>query len=328
MTKKERVRRALAGQPVDKVPVSFWRHFAGADSMSQKQVAQEHLKFYQQTDLDFIKIMSDGFTAPFDLDIKTPSDLRKIRPVGSEHPYVAGILERASYVNDLLGDKVDTWFNIFSPFMLLRKLGDDQLTFLLKEDRQAVIDALQAVGETLANMVQALLRDCGCTGVFACFQGAEYNRFSTETFNEVVHPSDLMVLEAANAVGNLNFAHFCGWDGNKNDLSRWRDYPACAVNWAIYVDDLTLPEGKSYFGGRPVLGGFDNRQGKLLFAGEKADIQAETRRLIDDYREKTGSTNGLIIGGDCSYLPPFQLERVNWVSETIRKMAEEETYGK
>ena len=120
MTKKERVRRALAGQPVDKVPVSFWRHFAGADSMSQKQVAQEHLKFYQQTDLDFIKIMSDGFTAPFDLDIKTLFDLRKIRPVGSEHPYVAGILERASYVNDLLGDKVDTWFNIFSPFMLLR----------------------------------------------------------------------------------------------------------------------------------------------------------------------------------------------------------------
>ena len=70
------------------------------------------------------------------------------------------------------------------------------------------------------------------------------------------------------------------------------------------------------------------RQGKLLFAGEKADIQAETRRLIHDYREKTGSTNGLIIGGDCSYLPPFQLERFNWVSETIRKMAEEEAYGK
>ncbi len=70
MTKKERVLSALKGERVDKIPVSFWRHFEGAGvSLTNKEVAQKHLDFYRATDLDFIKVMYDGFTAPFPLEM-------------------------------------------------------------------------------------------------------------------------------------------------------------------------------------------------------------------------------------------------------------------
>ncbi len=205
--------------------------------------------------------------------------------------------------------------------MLIKKLGEERLKAFIEEDRQAVIDALSATGETLAYTAEKLLTECGCKGIFACFQGAEFSRFSKEDFIEIVRPSDLQLLHAANRYSEWNFAHFCTWDGGKNDLSRWRDYPARAVNWAIYVDELALPEGKAYFGGRPVLGGFDNRVGKLLFAGSKQEIEEETRRIVRDYIEKNGSEAGLVIGADCSFLPPFELERFNWVSKVLREMA-------
>lgn len=322
MTKKERIVHAMKGEGVDKIPVSFWRHFEGAGTkLSNKEVARKHLEFYRATDLDFIKIMYDGFTAPFSLDMKTIVDLKTIHPVKDDHPYVQNILDRAKWVNELLGDEVFTWMNLFSPFMLIKKLGEERLKFFIKKDRQAVIDALSAVGETLAYTSEKLLTECGCKGVFACFQGAEFSRFSKEDFMEIVRPSDLQLLHAANEYSAWNFAHFCAWDGGKNDLSRWQDYPACAVNWAIYVDEMALPEGKAYFGGRPVLGGFDNRMGKLLFSGSREEIERETKRIVSDYVKKTGSETGLIIGADCSFLPPFELERFNWVSDTLRQIA-------
>ena len=176
MTKKERVLSAMRGEKTDKIPVSFWRHFAGAGTtLSNREVAQKHLDFYQATDLDFIKIMYDGCTAPFSLDIKTAAELRKIRPVKEDHPYVRDILERAKWVNELLSDQVDTWMNLFSPFMLIKKLGEKQLAALIDQDRYAVIDALTAVGETLSYTAEKLLTECGCKGIFVCFQGAESN---------------------------------------------------------------------------------------------------------------------------------------------------------
>ena len=108
MTKKERVLSAMRGEKTDKIPVSFWRHFAGAGTtLSNREVAQKHLDFYQATDLDFIKIMYDGFTAPFSLDIKTAAELRKIRPVKEDHPYVRDILGSTVTNTALREDYVD-----------------------------------------------------------------------------------------------------------------------------------------------------------------------------------------------------------------------------
>ena len=324
MTKKQRVLAALEGREVDRVPVSFWRHIqndAGTGPALGRESAEKHLSFFRATDLDFIKIMQDGFTAPFDLEsVKTVQDLRAVRPVGRKHPFVADYVERAKWVNDLLAEEVYTYCNIFSPYMLLRKLGDERLGALLQEDESAFTAALQAVGESLRLICELLLKECGCLGLFLCFQGA--NRFSQEDYARMIAPSDLAVLEEANQHSNYNILHCCAWDGGPNHLAVWQNYPARAVNWAIHTDGYSLAEGRTFFGERTVMGGFDNRVGRLLFSGSKEEIQAETRQLIHAYTDKTGSARGLILGADCSLLPPFELERLNWVTQAVQEYSQ------
>jgi len=326
MNRKQRVLAALEGKPTDRVPVSFWRHYdrnggLGPGPAVGRENIELHGKFYAETGMDFVKIMYDGIPLPFSGSIQDLADLKKIRPVGLDSEYAKAILERAVGVNERLKDETYTYFNLFSPFCLLRRIGDEKLAEFIRRDAAAVKDALTAIGEGLCRIEEELVASAGCLGVFLCFQGAERIRFSAEEFDELVRPSDLLVLEQANRSSDYTIAHFCAWDGNLNDMERWRSYPSRAVNWAIYVDGLDLASGREFFGGRPVMGGFDNRRGKLLYAGSREDVELETRRLLDEYRERTGSLDGLILGADCSLLPDFGLERFNWVREAAEAYA-------
>ena len=55
MTKRERIKAALAGKVVDRVLVGFWRHWLGDDQHAES-LALVALEFQQRYDLDFIKI--------------------------------------------------------------------------------------------------------------------------------------------------------------------------------------------------------------------------------------------------------------------------------
>ena len=97
MNRKERVLAALRGEKTDRVPVSFWRHFrdeTGNPPMGRKS-AQYHLDFFRETGVDFVKIMYDGFSAPFAFDkVETVTDLVRAVASGPKEDYVLG---RASY---------------------------------------------------------------------------------------------------------------------------------------------------------------------------------------------------------------------------------------
>lgn len=320
MNKKERVLAALENRPTDYVPVSFWRHFSGEKTQGMECV-KAHIDFYKATDLDFIKVMHDGLIAPCSLEVKDAADLWAYRPLGEKNPYIAAYVERCARVVDALGADVYVYCNIFPAMTLLRRIGDEKLRALIESDRAAVLHAMDVMSEEIALLSQLVIKKAGCIGIFAAFQGAESNRFEKKAdFDEIVRPYDLRVLEAANAASSYNMLHFCGWDGIPNHLEYYQDYPGCAVNWAIYVDHLTLEDGRRFFGGRPVMGGFDNRRGKLLYAATRGEIERETRRLVENYKKTVGSTDGLILGADCSFLTDFDIERFTWVRQTLASM--------
>ena len=73
MDKRTRVLNAMNKKEVDHVPVGFWFHFAGEEASGQGCI-NAHLKYYRETDLDFVKIMCDGYF-PYPLpEIKTAAD--------------------------------------------------------------------------------------------------------------------------------------------------------------------------------------------------------------------------------------------------------------
>ena len=102
MDKRERVLAAMNGEKVDHVPVGFWFHFGGDEAMGEACV-NAHLKYYRETDLDFIKVMCDGYF-PFPLPlIRTAEDWNRVEPLAADDPFITEQVERAKAIVDAIG---------------------------------------------------------------------------------------------------------------------------------------------------------------------------------------------------------------------------------
>lgn len=186
----------------------------------------------------------------------------------------------------------------------------------LRENPEAVMHAFDVIAEDAITLSTRLIQEAGCDGIYYCVQNAEEYRFTAEEYRRLVTPSDRKVLEAVNKVSENNILHCCGWAGDKNRIEVWQDYPAKVINWAVFVEGMSMKEGKEFFGGKCVLGGFDNRPQGVLYQGPKEAIQEFTRNLV----EETGTT-GFMIGADCTLPRDINKDHFTWVVEEVKKMA-------
>lgn len=315
MTKRERLMAAFSGKPVDRVPVGFWFHFPEGKTAGAACI-DAHMEYYHSNDPDFIKIMCDGyFTYPLDFSIEKPSDWRKLEPLDANHPFIREQVERAKAVVRGISRDHCAFYNVFAPFSSIRfKAGDKLVMEHLRQDPESVLYALDVIAKSNGLLAQLCVAEAGCDGVYYCVQGGERDRFSVEEYRKLITPSDKYVLEQVNQVSKNNILHCCGWAGIPNNLENWQDYPARAVNWAVFIEKMGLAEGKKFFEGRTVLGGFDNRKTGLLYNGGKEEIQNFTRELL----ESTGTT-GVIIGADCTLPSDIDLNHLMWVVEAAEK---------
>ncbi len=88
MNKVDRVRAALAGEPVDRVPASFWLHFPDAMKRGPASI-QAHMQYLADTDVDFLKIFNEH---PYqtNVEIKAPADWKEVRPAPLALPVLSG----------------------------------------------------------------------------------------------------------------------------------------------------------------------------------------------------------------------------------------------
>lgn len=316
MTKKERVMHAFSQQPVDKVPVSFWFHMPEEMDL-QKECVEAHLNYYKECDVDFLKIMCDGyFDYPNETakNIKTPADWYGMKPLGAEHPFIREQVERAKEIVGKLNGECCTFYNVFCPMSYLRfGTSEELLMNHIREDVEAVKYACSIIAQDAALLARLLIEEAGCDGIYYCVQNAEKFRFSYEEYREIVTPSDVYVLKEANKYSANNILHCCGWAGDRNRIEVWQDYPVKAVNWAVYVEMMNLAEGREFFGGKCVIGGFDNRPEGILLSGTREEIENETEKIIKD-----AGKNGVIIGADCTLPRGVDLNRIKWVVEKTK----------
>ncbi len=319
MTKRERVLNAFHNQAVDKLPMGFWYHFSPDDDFGQ-QTVEEHLRLYRDTDMDFIKVMCDGYfnyPNPFIETVNSADDWFRMTPMGENSPYIRRQVERAKAVVNAVGKECCVFYNVFCPMSLMRfGTNEDILMGHLKRNELAVCHAFEVIAEDIKTLVRLLITEAGCDGIYYCVQNAEQFRFTEEEYRRIVRPAELNVLEYANSLSENNILHCCGWAGDRNRIEVWQDYPSAAVNWAVYVEQLTLGEGKKFFGNRCVLGGFDNRKAGILYSGTKEEVQAEVEKIVAE-----AGTTGVIIGADCTMPSDVPTERFRWVREKLDAMA-------
>ena len=326
-SKRELVLKAFRGEPVDRVPVGFWHHFTNEDewlvgfgnqAIIEKNLAG-HQAFLAEVEPDFIKLMSDGYFAyPNERLKKVQSikDLADIEPLGADHPWISEQVElvqkiRAGFTEDLVAI-----YNIFAPVTYFKWLigkvagGDDIIADFLVEDAVLTKRVLDVIAQDIAALTERIIKEAGADGIYLSVQSIQDARVSAEDYKAFIAPSELAVLEAANATGGVNILHICGYEGARNDVHLFTDYPAQVINWAVGPEGISLAEGRKLFGGRTVLGGFENGKEGLLYTGSQAVIQDETKRLIAE-----AGKVALIIGADCTIPSDIEAERIQWVRQ-------------
>ena len=317
MTKKERVIAAMNNQPVDRPPVGFWFHFQPGESLGQPCV-DAHLRYYNHVDVDIAKLMCDGYfdyPNPVAKAAKEPEDWFRMKPLGPDSEFVRGQVERAKAVKAGLTSDCLVLYNVFAPFSSIRFGTSDELVMRhLRQNPEAIQYALDVIAQDNALICELLLTEAKIDGVYYCVQGGEKDRFTPEEYRRLITPSDKKVLEHANRFSDLNVLHCCGWAGIPNHLEVWQDYPAKAINWACFIENMGLAEGKRFFGGKCVLGGFDNRKSGLLVNGTKEEIQSFARKLVWE-----AGTKGVMLGADCTLPNTISTERIQWVVDAVNE---------
>lgn len=325
ISKRERILNALHNKPVDRVPVGFWFHFLPPHEFFHglekpeliEQSIAAHKKFIEDTDPDFIKIISDGyFLYPNEVykELKSAADLRKIKPLGKAHPWIQGQVKLTKAVVDF-SQGASAFYNVFSPATLLRfAITDERFFEYFSEDPEAVAYALDVIAQDNADLSKLVIEEAGAEGIYLCVKNPG-NGIGYDDYRTYITPSEKLVLAHANEASPNNILHCCGYDEVKNNLEVWKDYDAKAFNWATAIENVGIAEGKKFFGGKAVIGGFDNRSGKVLHAGTKEQIEAFTETLI-----REAGKIGVILGADCTVPSDIALERLQWVKDKVSSL--------
>lgn len=315
MNKKERFIKCLDNQPIDRPPVTFWHHYKDASPA-------EHLKTYSQIGVDMIKMMSDGYNdISFGVTVNTAADWKHVKMPDMKDPFVTGQIDRIRGVVDAVGNECAVYYVVFSAFTLARMSWNREMCFAHIKDpetRPYILKAIDNIGDFLAEMSTTLITEGGLLGLLPCFNTNGHTQFTAEQYSTWQRPQDLKLLNAINQVSNYNIAHFCGYNGIKNNISSWYDYPAAAAHWDIHTDEIPLCEGrKTYPNVRAIMGGFNNKPGSLLYEGTKEQVQVQTLEYV-----REGGRSGYVVSADCSLSPDVSYQRLRWVVEALDSIAQ------
>ena len=144
MNKRERVDAALRGQPVDRVPISFWGHDYLRE-WSAEGLASAMLENYRRYDWDYMKVnprasyhvedwgaelkpSGDPNKGPLWIRpaVTTTSDWRKLRPLEPDRGVLGEQLEALRLIRDGLAGEAYFIQTIFSPLSIAKYLvGND-----------------------------------------------------------------------------------------------------------------------------------------------------------------------------------------------------------
>jgi len=306
MDKIERVRAALRGEPVDRVPASFWFHFP-ADQVAGQAMAAAHLDYYRAAEPDFLKVMNDNGYAPVGVDeIRTPADWRALKPAPlASRPYQAQ-LDGLRRIVDALGDEVLIVTTVFNPYATGNDVSGRKVTEHLKADPESVAAGLAAIAESLAGFSRACI-EAGAAGIYFSAQGGEADRFTEAEFKATIKPNDVTVLQAAEEAGaTFNVLHICG---HRLHLAVYADYPAQAVNWAPQHGNPSLSEGRRLFK-RTIIGGVDER-GPIV-DGSWEQIAAEVQAALAEMGQRS-----FMVGAGCTVPSDIRIEHLVWARQAV-----------
>lgn len=265
MNKKELVERVLAGETVERPPVSLWYHF-GIQHETGERFAQTTLAFYRYYDLDFLKVMNDYYYPPPQglEEVRTRADLERIEPLEVENTAWKEQFRALEIISKELKEEAFFLDTVFDPWQTLRRnMAGENMDLLMKEEPEALLKALEVITQNLIAYSRRSL-EIGSSGIFLSMPGAR-EILSRENFLRFVKPFSQRLLQAILPLGKMNTAHIHGEDLFMEDVL---DLPVHVLSWWDRgPKGPTLAHVKERFRGC-VMGGIDQTRvtkGSLAF---------------------------------------------------------------
>ncbi len=298
MTSAERVRAALVGETVDRVPLCFWHHFQPEGS--GERLAAQTLEFFRdQNQLDIVKIMPDlPYPAP-EQGISQPSQWRALPRLRLDTPHVQANLTCIRTIRESIGPDFPLLITLFSPLtqaLMFAANGRQAGIALARQDPAAFKAGLQMIADNLGDQVEAYLQ-AGVSGIFFSCMGATNTEFTMGEYAALGRPYDLQVLKRAGN-GWLNIVHAHVDPDRKGDglyFTNFIDYPVQVISWSDRLTAPSLREAQTLTS-KCLMGGLAERG--PMTTGPEADIENE----INDALAQTGGGRRLILANGCSIL--------------------------
>jgi uroporphyrinogen decarboxylase len=243
MTPGERVRAAVAGEPVDRVPLCFWHHFKPEGS--GERMAELTLEFFRNKfDLDIVKIMPDlPYPAPEQPFVEA-EQMRFLPRLELDTPMFAQQLVCIRALRSQLGSDYPLILTIFSPLTCaLRFMGKQRAIAEARKDPQPFEEGLGTIAANLRKLMEAAI-EAGASGIFFSCMGATTADFTHEEYARFGRLYDLHALEGAQK-GWLNIVHVHADPDQGGDQIYFEDftnYPVSVMSWSDRITGPSLSE--------------------------------------------------------------------------------------
>jgi uroporphyrinogen decarboxylase len=320
LNKRERVYAALEGQPVDRVPLSLWRHFHRQDQTPAGLVAAT-LVFYQKYDFDLIKLTPGVYYAIEDWGaqvsfsknddqpptlkkpvIKKPDEWRSLTTLSLTEGSYGQTLEAIKLLAGQLNkDDAPVLMTIFSPLTIAYKLAGETLLNHLFDYPTEVHIGLATIAETTSRLADLVL-EAGADGIFFASQLSRSDLLTEEMCQTFVVRYDLIALERIKHQPVPLVLHLHGENPHFETVNQ---YPAHAVSWHNHETGPTISEALTLTD-KTLMTGLDR---VTLETGKPEDSLAQAREAI----AQTGGQR-LILAPPCVISP-------NTPPETLQTLA-------
>lgn len=285
MGKADRIRAALCGENVDRVPYGFWTHRPDID-LDPDKLAAETAAFARRLDLDFVKSMPNGFYCVEDWgctldfgDVARGGVGKVVRPAVGAHADWARLavlkstqgalareLRHLAQLTKLVGREVPVLATVFSPLTIANKLSNGAHRAHIASHATEVAAGLEVITQATCDFTRAAIA-AGCAGIFFATQDATHQMFDAATYRRFGEAYDLRVLHTARDAGGwFNLVHMHGEDVLFDLL---KAYPVDALNWHIGETPPSIAEYRLSGGTLPIVGGLQRAHitSKNLAAG-------------------------------------------------------------
>ena len=291
MTHWERVTAAVAGAPVDRVPVSLWRHFPEIDR-DPVALAEASVRWQRTYDFDLVKFMPAGtfgvedwgaVSAYRDSPVGTRTIVKPGLTSAEEWPRLERLsptagrlgqeLKALSLAADALKGEAPILQTVFGPLTTAYKLAGDRVFADLRRHPDPVEAGLAVIADTVLAFARACLQQ-GADGLFFATQCATYRMLNEAEHRRFGVRYDRLVLDGLKGHAKFVMLHL---HGNDVIFDQVLDYPAEMVNWHDRRSELSLAAMTSRFGGL-LVGGLN--EVATLPNGPVAAIKAEVRDAV------------------------------------------------